>query len=181
MWGRKIFRRRTSPRAAKRQAAAVSEERGNANDFSRRFRVRQIERLLLSPLRSPESVGIPVRARGGPPRACGVNALANNPKPLSRSPVAHRPPGRTDRRLTPRGPPAPARTPRRAPARRIYMLGQQFVYPPASARPHGCDLTLTATWAISPEITTRAIGAVTAKRFPLCIGGALKAPPQDKH
>ena len=70
MWGRKISRRRTSPRAATRQAAAVSEERGTVTDFSRRFRVRQIARLLLSPLRSPESVGIPVRARGGPPLGC---------------------------------------------------------------------------------------------------------------
>ena len=115
------------------------------------------------------------------PRACGATALANNPKPLSRSPVAYRPPGRAARRLTPRRPLPPTRTLPRAPVRRIYALGQRFVYPPASARPHGCDLTLTATWAISPEITTRAIRAVTAKRFPLCIGGALKAPPQDKH
>ena len=68
--GRKISRRRTSSLAATRQAAAVSEERGTANDVSRRFRVRQISRLLLSTLRSPESVGISVRARGGPPLGC---------------------------------------------------------------------------------------------------------------
>jgi len=30
---------------------AISEERGTGNDFSRRFRVRQIERLLLMPMR----------------------------------------------------------------------------------------------------------------------------------
>ena len=49
--GRKIFRRRTSPLAATLPAVAVSEERGTGNDFSHRFRVRQIERLLLMPMR----------------------------------------------------------------------------------------------------------------------------------
>ena len=49
--------------AATLPAVAVSEERRTRNDFSRRFRVRQIERLLLRNLRSPESVGIPARAR----------------------------------------------------------------------------------------------------------------------
>ena len=44
--GRKIFRRRTSRLAATLPAVAVSEERGTGNDFSRRFRVRQIERLM---------------------------------------------------------------------------------------------------------------------------------------
>ena len=69
IWGRKIllvgkfYRRLTSPLAATLRTVAVSEERGTGNDFSRRFRVRQIERLLLRNLRSPESVGIPVRAR----------------------------------------------------------------------------------------------------------------------
>ena len=55
--------RLTSPLAATLPAVAVSEERRTRNDFSRRFRVRQIERLLLRNLRSPESVGIPARAR----------------------------------------------------------------------------------------------------------------------
>ena len=68
--GRKIFRRLTSRLAATLQTVAVSEERRTGNDFSRRFRVRQIERLLLRNLRSPESVGIPVRARVGPPLGC---------------------------------------------------------------------------------------------------------------
>ena len=68
--GRKIFRRLTSPLAATLPAVAVSWERGTVNDFSRRFRVRQIERLLLRTLRSPESVGIPVRACVGPPLGC---------------------------------------------------------------------------------------------------------------
>ena len=49
--GRKIFRRLTSPLAATLPAVAVSEERGTGNDFSHRFRVRQIERLLLMPMR----------------------------------------------------------------------------------------------------------------------------------
>ena len=49
--GRKIFRRLTSRLAATLIAVAVSEERGTGNDFSRRFRVRQIERLLLMPMR----------------------------------------------------------------------------------------------------------------------------------
>ena len=49
--GRKIFRRLTSRLAAGLPAVAISEERGTGNDFSRRFRVRQIERLLLMPMR----------------------------------------------------------------------------------------------------------------------------------
>jgi hypothetical protein len=48
--GRKIFRRRTSRLEATLPAVAISEERGTGNDFSRRFRVRQIERLLLIPM-----------------------------------------------------------------------------------------------------------------------------------
>ena len=46
-------------------AVLLIGKRGTITDFSRRFRVRQIERLLLRTLRSPASVGIPVRARGG--------------------------------------------------------------------------------------------------------------------
>ena len=68
--GRKFLRKLISTLAATLPAVAVSEERRTGNDFSRRFRVRQIERLLLRNLRSPESVGIPVRARGGPPLGC---------------------------------------------------------------------------------------------------------------
>ena len=49
--GRKIFRRLTSPLAATLPAVAVSDERRIGNDFSRRFRVRQIKRLLLIPMR----------------------------------------------------------------------------------------------------------------------------------
>ena len=45
------------PLAATLPAVAGSEERGTVNDFSRRFRVRQIERLLLRNLRCPESAG----------------------------------------------------------------------------------------------------------------------------
>ena len=75
IWGRKIllvgiFSETDQPACSHAPSSGGFLRARNVNDFPRRFRVRQIERLLLRTLRSPESAGIPVRARGGPPLGC---------------------------------------------------------------------------------------------------------------
>ena len=63
----------------------------------------------------------------------------------------------------------------------ITRWAHRLFIPPRQHGPTGATSSSLTTWAISPEITTRAIRAVIAKRFASCVGGALKALPQNWH